>query len=31
MDDDFNTAGALAAMFDLTRDINTLLNAPCPR
>jgi cysteinyl-tRNA synthetase len=30
MDDDFNTAGALAAMFDLTRDINTLLNAPAP-
>ena len=26
MDDDFNSAGALAAMFDLTRDLNTSLN-----
>ena len=27
MDDDFNTAGALAALFDLTRDINTQINS----
>jgi cysteinyl-tRNA synthetase len=26
MDDDFNTAGALAALFDMTRDINTQIN-----
>lgn len=26
MDDDFNTAGALAALFEMTRDINTLIN-----
>jgi len=30
MDDDLNSAGALAAMFDLTRDVNTLLNASAP-
>jgi cysteinyl-tRNA synthetase len=27
MDDDFNTPGALAALFDLTREVNTLLNS----
>jgi cysteinyl-tRNA synthetase len=27
MDDDFNTAGALAALFDVTREVNTLLNS----
>ena len=27
MNDDFNTAGAIAALFDLTREVNTLLNA----
>jgi cysteinyl-tRNA synthetase len=30
MDDDFNTAGALAALFDVTREVNTLLNADKP-
>jgi cysteinyl-tRNA synthetase len=30
MDDDFNTPGALAALFDMTRDVNTLLNAGGP-
>jgi cysteinyl-tRNA synthetase len=30
MDDDFNSAGALAAMFDLTRDLNTALNTAEP-
>ena len=27
MDDDFNTAGALAALFDLTREVNTYINS----
>lgn len=27
MDDDFNTAGALAALFEMTRDINTQINS----
>jgi cysteinyl-tRNA synthetase len=30
MDDDFNTAGALAALFDLTRDVNTQINSGAP-
>jgi cysteinyl-tRNA synthetase len=30
MDDDFNTAGALAAVFDFTRDVNTLINSGEP-
>ena len=30
MDDDFNTAGALAALFDLTRDINTQISSGAP-
>lgn len=30
MDDDFNTAGAVAALFDLTRDVNTLLASEQP-
>ena len=30
MDDDFNTSQALAALFDLTRDVNTLLNSEEP-
>ncbi len=30
MDDDFNTPGAIAALFDVTREINTLLNATQP-
>ncbi len=30
MDDDFNTPGALAALFDVTREINVLLNADQP-
>jgi cysteinyl-tRNA synthetase len=30
MGDDFNSAGALAAMFDLTRDLNTTLNTAEP-
>jgi cysteinyl-tRNA synthetase len=30
MDDDFNTPQALAALFDLTRDVNTLLNSEEP-
>ena len=30
MDDDFNTAGALAALFDVTREVNTLLSAKQP-
>jgi len=28
MDDDFNTAGAVAALFDATREVNTMLAAP---
>ena len=27
MDDDFNAPGALAALYDLTREVNTLLNS----
>ena len=27
MDDDFNTPGALAVLFDLTTEVNTLLNS----
>jgi len=30
MNDDFNTAGAIAALFDLTREVNILLGAPRP-
>lgn len=30
MDDDFNTAGALATLFDMTRDVNTLINSGEP-
>jgi len=30
MDDDFNTAGALAALFDMTREINTQINSGEP-
>jgi len=30
MDDDFNTAGALAALFDMTRDINSQINSDDP-
>ena len=30
MDDDFNTAGALSALFDMTRDINTQINSDEP-
>jgi cysteinyl-tRNA synthetase len=30
MDDDFNTAGAVAALFDLTRDVNTQINSGVP-
>ncbi len=30
MDDDFNTAGALAALFDMTREINTQIHAGGP-
>lgn len=30
MNDDFNSAGALAAMFELTRDLNTALNTAEP-
>jgi cysteinyl-tRNA synthetase len=30
MDDDFNTAGALAALFDMSRDINRFLNSDAP-
>ena len=30
MDDDFNTGGGIAAMFDLIKDINTALNSPKP-
>lgn len=30
MNDDFNTPGAIAALFDLTREVNTLLNAAQP-
>jgi len=30
MNDDFNTAGAIAALFDLTREVNTLLSEPQP-
>jgi cysteinyl-tRNA synthetase len=30
MDDDFNTAGALAALFEMTRDINTLIAEGAP-
>jgi cysteinyl-tRNA synthetase len=30
MDDDFNTAGALAALFEMTRDINTQMNSGEP-
>jgi cysteinyl-tRNA synthetase len=30
MDDDFNAPGALAALYDLTREVNTLLNSDQP-
>lgn len=30
MNDDFNTAGAIAALFDMTRQVNSLLNADRP-
>jgi cysteinyl-tRNA synthetase len=30
MDDDFNAPGALAALYDLTREVNTLLNSGQP-
>jgi cysteinyl-tRNA synthetase len=30
MDDDFNTPGGLAALYDLTREVNTLLNSDQP-
>jgi cysteinyl-tRNA synthetase len=30
MDDDFSTPGAIAALFDLTRETNTLLSAAQP-
>ncbi len=30
MNDDFNTAGGIAALFDLTRQVNSLLNADRP-
>ena len=30
MDDDFNAPGALAALYDLTREVNTLLNGTEP-
>lgn len=30
MDDDFNAPGALAALYDLTREVNTLLNGEQP-
>ncbi len=30
MDDDFNTAGALASLFDLNKDVNRLLNSGAP-
>lgn len=30
MNDDFNTAGAIAALFDMTRRVNSLLNADRP-
>lgn len=30
MDDDFNTAGALAALFDMTREINRQINSDTP-
>ena len=30
MDDDFNTAGALAVLFDMTRDVNTQINSDEP-
>ncbi|MFO7916803.1 MAG: cysteine--tRNA ligase [Anaerolineae bacterium] len=30
MNDDFNTAGAVAALFDMTRQVNSLLNADRP-
>lgn len=30
MNDDFNTAGAIAALFDMTRQVNSLLNADHP-
>jgi cysteinyl-tRNA synthetase len=30
MDDDFNTPGGLAALYDLTREVNTLLNSGQP-
>jgi len=30
MDDDFNTAGALAALFDMTREVNTQINSGEP-
>jgi cysteinyl-tRNA synthetase len=30
MDDDFNTAGALAALFDMNRDINRQINSGAP-
>ena len=30
MDDDFNTAGALAALFDMTREINAHINSGVP-
>ncbi|MBC7235145.1 MAG: cysteine--tRNA ligase [Chloroflexi bacterium] len=30
MDDDFNTPGAIAALFDMTREVNRLLNSGMP-
>ena len=30
MNDDFNTPGAIATLFDVTREVNALLNAPIP-
>jgi len=30
MDDDFNTPGAIAALFDMTREVNSLLAGPQP-
>jgi len=30
MDDDFNTAGAIGTLFDMSKDVNTLLNSGEP-
>ena len=30
MNDDFNTPGGIAALFDMTREVNTLLNSGAP-